>query len=100
MHKLESKIYEAGQIICKELSVADRLLFVELGVVEVYTESEGNEFVLDRLYSGSIINPRSFLLEDLLHVNIRCGKKEGCSILELTQAAFQAIQANDEGLKK
>lgn len=88
MHKLESKTYEAGQVICRELSLADRLLFVEVGVVEVYTECEGNVFVLDRLYSGSVINPRAFLLEDLLHVSIRCGAKEGCGVLELTLAAF------------
>lgn len=88
MHKLVSMTYEPGQVICKELSLADRLLFVEVGVVEVYTESEGNDFVLDRLYSGSVINPRAFLLEDLLHVSIRCGGKEGCGVLELTLAAF------------
>ena len=78
--------------------MVDKLMFVEQGVIEVYTEFEGNEFILDTLYPGSIINQRSFLLEDLMSVSIRC--KENSAILELTQASFQKILEGNENLKQ
>lgn len=76
IHKLGPIAYERGQVILKEFSNANSLLFVEYGVVEVYTFFEGNEFIIDRLHSGSVINYRSFFMEDLMYVNLRC--KENC----------------------
>ena len=35
----------------------DKIIFVERGQIEVYTEFEGNEFVIDRLGPGAVINP-------------------------------------------
>ena len=49
-------------------------------MVELYTEFEGNEFVLERLISGSIINQRVLFMEDLMYVNVRAAK-EGAHIL-------------------
>ena len=78
-----------GQIIIKQFDVSNSLLFVESGVIEVYTELEGHEFIIERLYSGSVINYRSFFMEDIIHVNFRC--KETCQVLELDQQCFQNI---------
>jgi hypothetical protein len=36
-------------MILRTNDVCDELLFVENGIVEVYTEFEGNEFVIERL---------------------------------------------------
>ena len=35
----------------------DKIIFVERGQIEVYTECEGNEFIIDRLGPGAVINP-------------------------------------------
>lgn len=56
-------------------------MFIEHGMAEVYTECEGNEFIIDRLYEGSIINYRTFIMEDIMSVNIRA--VENVSMLEL-----------------
>jgi len=37
----------------------------------VYTTFEGNDFVIDNLYPGSILNHRSFIHEDLMQVCVR-----------------------------
>ena len=42
-------------------------------MVEVYTTMDnGVEFVIERLYRGSIINHRSFIIEDKIDVSARC----------------------------
>jgi CRP-like cAMP-binding protein len=42
-------------------------------MVEIYTTMDnGVDFIIERLYRGSIINHRSFLLRDKLDVNARC----------------------------
>jgi len=71
---------------------------VENGHCEVYTEFEGNEFILERLYQGSVINYKTFFMDDLMTVNIRCGSY--VNILELTAESFQLIQTNHVTLEK
>jgi CRP-like cAMP-binding protein len=46
---------------------------IQNGMVEVYTTMDnGVEFVIERLYRGSVINHRSFITEDKIDVNARC----------------------------
>jgi CRP-like cAMP-binding protein len=42
---------------------ATSLLFLQSGVIEVYTILEGQEFILERLFRGSVINYRTFFME-------------------------------------
>ena len=94
--KLVPVNYERGQMILKQFSYANSLMFVEYGVVEVYTQFEGNEFIIEKLYSGSVINYRSFFMQDLMHVNIRC--TENCQLLELRQDELKNIMELHEEL--
>ena len=41
------------------------------GCLEVYTEFEGNDFVLEKLKPGSILNYRSILTDDRMQVKVR-----------------------------
>jgi CRP-like cAMP-binding protein len=59
-------------MIDSNFNKADRLIFVESGCIEVYTYQEGNEFIIDNLEQGSIINFRTFLLGDVVNLNMRC----------------------------
>ena len=43
---------------------ASELYFLQSGIIEVYTEFEGKEFVIERLFRGSIINYRTFFMEE------------------------------------
>jgi hypothetical protein len=40
------------------------------GVCEVRTQCEGNEFIIEHLGAGSIINHNAFFLEDLIYFDI------------------------------
>lgn len=48
------------------------MFYIEIGEVEIYTEFEGNEFIIERMFKGSFINVKQFLLEDINQVYIRC----------------------------
>ena len=48
MFGFKQKHYQNGDIILKENDVCEDLLFIEFGIIEVYTEFEGNEFILER----------------------------------------------------
>jgi CRP-like cAMP-binding protein len=37
---------------------------VERGEIEVYTDFEGNEFLIDRLGPGAVINQKGFFVDD------------------------------------
>ena len=40
-------------------------------MIEVYTEFEGKEFVIERLFKGSIINYRTFFMQESGSVSLR-----------------------------
>ena len=65
------------------------MLFIASGIVEVYTLFEGNEFLIEKLHKGTIINYRTFLMEDRMFVNMRC--KTNCTILEHTFEDFKDL---------
>jgi CRP-like cAMP-binding protein len=58
MFSFEELIIEKGQALLRVGSNAEEILLVERGCIEVSTYFDGNKFVLDRLYPGSIINFR------------------------------------------
>jgi succinate dehydrogenase/fumarate reductase flavoprotein subunit len=59
-------------------------------VVDVNTHFEQNDFRLEALYPGSIINQRAFFMQDIMYVNIKVQRE--AKILELTQEKFQEIR--------
>ena len=50
---------------------ADELYFLQSGMIEVYTEFEKKEFVIERLFKGSIVNYRTFFMEERGTVSLR-----------------------------
>ena len=43
---------------------------------------EGNEFIMEKLYPGTILQINSFMLEDFVHMPIRCFTDSKILILE------------------
>jgi CRP-like cAMP-binding protein len=89
---MQRQKYFSGDEIIREGEMADSLMFIEEGVVEVYTEFEGNAFVLESLEQGSVINPRAFFVEDLMYVNIRCSFH--CTLLVMNSKTLDRIRMN------
>ena len=72
LYSLEAKRYEAGTILQKPGEDKDILYFIQDGVVEVYTSfEEDHNFILERLYGGSVINYRLFFMTDESSVYMR-----------------------------
>lgn len=64
---------EKGQIIFEVGDEANEMFIIQNGMVEIYTTMEnGVDFVIERLYRGSVMNHRSFLLLDRIDVAARC----------------------------
>ena len=57
-------------------------MMVESGVLEVVTHFEQNEFQVERLFRGSVINQRAFFMQDIMYVSVKVQKE--AKILELT----------------
>jgi signal-transduction protein with cAMP-binding, CBS, and nucleotidyltransferase domain len=63
-YKLSPKVYDSNSFIFSPGEELTKLLLLVNGVVEFVTEFDGNEFVIDRVFSGSIINYRNFFMDD------------------------------------
>jgi CRP-like cAMP-binding protein len=55
----------------KEEDPIDKIIFVVNGNLEVYTEFEGNEFIVETLVPGTILNYRTIFTDDKMKVSIR-----------------------------
>jgi len=65
--------FEKGSTIFKADDTASAMFIIQNGMVEIYTAMDnGIDFIIERLYRGSVINHRSFLLNDNIDVIARC----------------------------
>mmetsp|Transcript_18764 Transcript_18764/g.28848 ORF Transcript_18764/g.28848 Transcript_18764/m.28848 type:complete len:99 (-) Transcript_18764:1737-2033(-) len=58
IYRFDPCFYEAGESILRVDDTCTAMYLVVRGVVEVYIEIEGHEFVLENLYPGSSFNTR------------------------------------------
>lgn len=71
---------------------AESIIFIESGTVEVLTFFEGNEFVIDRLSTGSSINCRAYISSETLIVNFRVTKE--LKVLALMKEDMDKVKKN------
>ena len=65
--------FDKGSKIFMVDETSGMMQIIQNGMVEIYTTMDnGVEFVIERLYRGSVINHRSFITEDKIDVNARC----------------------------
>lgn len=89
MFSLQPCSFEKDKVVLKEEESADTLSFIEDGVIEVYTNFEGKEFVLETLYKGSAINHRTFFMKDQSYLNFRC--QTDVKLLQLTNSQMNEL---------
>ena len=98
MYSFRRSNYKANHVLFKQDQNADCLSIVWEGIVEFYTEFEGAEFVIERLYSGSLYNFRTFFMEDLMYVNGRC--QTNVSLIEISKQMIEEIMEKHEDFKR
>lgn len=57
-------------------------------MIEVYTEFENKEFVIERLFKGSIINYRTFFMEERGSVNLRFAAPSVLKVLSKAKMSY------------
>ena len=86
-------------MLLKEGHKVEFISFVLNGQLEVYTEFEGNEFILDKLYSGSILNAKTFIIEDKMRVSVRSSSSTSSYVLKLGLKLLDDLMFSDENVK-
>ena len=85
-------------MVIKKFDPIKSIIFLAKGILEVYTEIDGNEFVLERLHPGSCLNYRNFFQEDFMEANVRC--LENCQLYYLTQNIYDQVLEDSQRSKK
>jgi len=53
---------------------SDEMYVIQSGIVEIrHKHDKGQDFVIEKLYRGSIINHNSFLMNDEIDTDAKCG---------------------------
>ncbi len=68
LYSFQMKFYNQGEVLLKEDDETDKIIFVVNGCLEVYSEFEGNEFIIEKLKTGSILNYRNICTDDKMQV--------------------------------
>lgn len=61
-------------MLYKERDIIEEMYIVQDGCLEVYTECEGNEFVIVKLERGSMLNQNILFNGDSMTVKVRASK--------------------------
>ena len=65
IYNLSVQKYYKDDLLQQPGDNATTLFFLQDGVIEIFTKTENNhEFVLEKLFRGSIINYRTFFMEE------------------------------------
>jgi len=48
------------------------MFIVKNGIIEISIQVDGHNLVLERLYRGSILNPRAFIVGDINDIKAKC----------------------------
>lgn len=75
---LRQTFYEKGDVLLAPGDEIHNLIFVTKGCLEVITEVDGNEFVLEFVSKGGILFSRSILMDDEQNFSVRAREPTFC----------------------
>ena len=82
LYNLKTEKFSRGERLQKPGDNADTLILLVDGIIEIYTTIENDqEFIIERLFRGSVINYRTFCMPDDGKVYYRFGRNSICSTL-------------------
>jgi len=87
---------DKGDILAKAGDKAKKLYIVFSGMIEIFTIMDnGTEFIIERLTSGSVINPTAFLIEDEIDTIFRAGSTAVIFTLNVKTFVDETIKYHD-----
>jgi CRP-like cAMP-binding protein len=69
--KLEPIYLDPGEVLLYEGDETNQLFFIEKGKLEIYIELDGQEYIIEYLGPGSVLNYTVVFMTDPMIVNIR-----------------------------
>ena len=81
MYALEGERFQEGDIFQKPGDEATSLYLLSSGFIDVYTSFEGYNFSLQKLVRGSVLNYRTFFMENQGRVYISFPKESILQVL-------------------
>ena len=97
--QMERHTFEKNHYLCKSGEIADRMFLIQEGIVEcTSTYDKDQNFVIERLGRGAIINHRSFLLQDDADTDFKCYTT--VSVFVLTYDKLSAVKKRRKDLKE
>ena len=85
IYNMNLDVFEQGKTLCEQGKASDRMFVIESGIVKIVTKFDKrlqqNEFVIEKLTRGAIINAKSFLIKDDVDTAFECETTVKCYTL-------------------
>ena len=88
------RFIEIGNLLLKEGDKVESIFIVQSGTLEIYASFEGNEFIIEKLHRGSVLNYRVIFNGDEMHAGVRA--TQNTHLLELSAAKLTEIRESDK----
>ena len=98
MYSMELQLMDKGEILLKPGDDTNYFYIVESGCIEFVTEFEGNEFILEFLSQGSLINYHVVFSSDQVLLTIRA--REHTRLLVASEKMLNELMASDQQFNK
>lgn len=72
MFNFVQETFDKGSFLFKEREISNTMFIVKNGILEIMVKIENQPLVIERLYRGSIVNHRSFLIADKSDIDCKC----------------------------
>jgi len=99
IYNMERITYDKGSLLCKKDVIADKLILIHQGIVEISLEYDrrcaGQPFVIERLGRGALINHRSFMIKDDADTDFVCRTTVSCFVLKFENFKELIKKRND-----
>lgn len=91
---MEREEHQVGSYLCRKGEKADKLFLIQSGHVDIMTTYDAKQlpFIIERLERGSIINHRSFMVEDDIDTDYLCKDKVSVFVLS-TQLVLNVMKS-------
>ena len=94
LYSFEPSFIEIGNVLLKEGDKVESIFIILSGTLEIFASFEDNEFIVEKLQRGSVLNYRNIFNGDDMNVGVRAS--ENTHLLELSSEKFMEIRESNK----
>ncbi|CDW89695.1 UNKNOWN [Stylonychia lemnae] len=72
LFNFKQETYDRDTLLTTENEKSRKLFIVKNGIIDISISIDGHYLVVERLYRGSVLNPRAFLVGDISDIRAKC----------------------------